>query len=603
MISRLALAVAVKSCHGAELTFPSLLQAGSTEHELTAGPVDFPGYGVQTRGFNGGLPGPTFRMSPGDTLKVLLKNGLSAANNVACPDTAGEFCETATTNLHTHGLHVSSKGMSDGLSFNSDDIFAEVQPGGSAQYQFTIPENHMGGTHWYHPHHHHATAVQAGGGLAGVLIVEDPPGYLPEVYSSMPEKIMFMSAHNLVTLQEMAQSSQSTLLEGAVSAATDAGLDTNVFFVNGQAGPTMTLESHKWARLRMVYAAVEQSLSLSVTGDATCQWKLLAKDGIYLSSFPRDLVKIPLYPGARADVAISCTCATYPCTASLGSAPARRLQGGPGGGGAGPGGPGATTATVTLLTFSITESSTTTVADLPVTTLVRPCYLADMQSATPTSSGAIDLNGGDRRVQWNSAGESMTYANVHAGGKAMSDWAALTTYTVGGLYEMVVTGANAHPLHVHVIPFQIQAMPAQSYNDGYFQVGDWHDTLMIGDMGGGGGLTVRQMTDKFTGKMVIHCHILEHEDEGMMGFIQVDGTEGTVYSGQATLDPTCYTGAFTLATGSDATTTTITASTATATTTAMATGSDAASEASAARLSGFAFWAAVAVLAKCSFSA
>merc|ERR1719271_55826 len=84
-----------------------------------------------TRGYSAtGGPGPTFRMKPGETLNILLRNQLTAAHSVACTTTAGEFCDTATTNLHTHGLHISSKGTEDGLAAHSDNIFAEVAAGG-----------------------------------------------------------------------------------------------------------------------------------------------------------------------------------------------------------------------------------------------------------------------------------------------------------------------------------------------------------------------------------------------------------------------------------------------------------------------------------------
>jgi hypothetical protein len=47
-------------------------------------------------------------------------------------------------------------------------------------------------------------------------------------------------------------------------------------------------------------------------------------------------------------------------------------------------------------------------------------------------------------------------------------------------------------------------------------------------------------TDKWTGTQVIHCHILEHEDEGMMAVTRITGTEGTLYQGARSIDPTCY---------------------------------------------------------------
>merc|ERR1719291_342428 len=311
----------------------------------------------------------------------------------------------------------------------------------------------------------------------------------------------------------------------------------------------------------MVYAAVEQTLDVSVTGDATCTLQLLAKDGVYLHEIPRAITTVYLYPGARADVAMSCQCVgvAYPCTAALTSQPGRRLGGGGGSGrqltgkgrggqgGQGPGQAGMNVAAVTLLTLSVTETVGGVVEALPTTTLDRPCYLADLRQATvPTGqSGSLNFNLGTVSVRWDGAGDSMNYQNVQAAG-GMSSWPPLTSFTTGTVYEVFATGVNAHPLHIHINPFQIQDMGgATSLDDGYFQAGDWHDTLYINSLGGGNAVTVRMNTDKFTGAMVIHCHILSHEDRGMMGYISLTGTEGDVFAGAKTLDPSCYDTAFT----------------------------------------------------------
>ena len=242
------------------LEFQTVMQASGGTHAITIDEVNFlPSLypGVKTRGFQNGTGGPTFRMAPGETLSMNLTNNLVSSNNVACTATDGEFCEASTTNFHTHGLHISSKGIADGLVAESDNVLNNIAPGASSTYAFAIPNYHMGGTHWYHPHHHHATALQAGGGAAGVIIVEDPDGYLPTVYASMIEKILFLSLHNLNTLSTIATSAKSTPLANAATVAAAQTQDTNVFLVNGQKDESMAMVSHLWHRFRMVYAAVE----------------------------------------------------------------------------------------------------------------------------------------------------------------------------------------------------------------------------------------------------------------------------------------------------------------------------------------------------------
>ena len=193
---------------GAGLAYPQELHAADGPHSLAIGATPFADFGFDTHGYNGNLPGPTFHVKPGETLRLTLTNQLDPVGNTPCTQTAGEFSEASTTNFHTHGLHVSPKGDHgedegvDGLQSMaySDDVLVSVEPGQSAHYHIEIPGNHMGGTHWYHPHHHHATALQAGGGAAGMLIVDDPDGYLPPAYKAMPDRQLVIGGFNLNTL-------------------------------------------------------------------------------------------------------------------------------------------------------------------------------------------------------------------------------------------------------------------------------------------------------------------------------------------------------------------------------------------------------------------
>ena len=99
--------------------------------------------------YNGTSPGPTWVAKPGDVITVDFTNNLGDS-----------------TNLHTHGLHVSPEG-------NSDNPFIEVKDGETFTYKYQIPENHKEGTFWYHPHHHGMAAPQVFAGLYGAIIIEN----------------------------------------------------------------------------------------------------------------------------------------------------------------------------------------------------------------------------------------------------------------------------------------------------------------------------------------------------------------------------------------------------------------------------------------------
>ncbi len=81
------------------------------------------GRSVTTYNFNGQVPGPTFRLRSGVTLGITLSNQLDES-----------------TNLHTHGLHVSPAG-------NSDNVLLQLMPGETFAYEFAIsPMTHRGST-------------------------------------------------------------------------------------------------------------------------------------------------------------------------------------------------------------------------------------------------------------------------------------------------------------------------------------------------------------------------------------------------------------------------------------------------------------------------
>ena len=164
------------------------------------------------------IPGPTLYYNPGDLLEVNLKNQLNPATSQALTDyqklqesivnTDEELAGDAVrgeiniphnlnnTNLHVHGLHVDpSKDdvtiviVPEGESTKDYDAPMQHHPvdkvkdlnefsvsdqsvkKGDWVYQYRIPENHLPGTHWFHPHKHGATSAQVENGLAGTMVI------------------------------------------------------------------------------------------------------------------------------------------------------------------------------------------------------------------------------------------------------------------------------------------------------------------------------------------------------------------------------------------------------------------------------------------------
>jgi FtsP/CotA-like multicopper oxidase with cupredoxin domain len=107
-------------------------------------------------------------------------SGVDASNNVCMKYPAADsaidgfqdcFHGPNFTNIHYHGMHVTPDSTSTAVG---DDVLMVIPPGDSILYSFRIPTNQSPGTHWYHPHKHGSVALQVANGMAGAFIVEDP---------------------------------------------------------------------------------------------------------------------------------------------------------------------------------------------------------------------------------------------------------------------------------------------------------------------------------------------------------------------------------------------------------------------------------------------
>ena len=120
-------------------------------------------------------------------------------------------------------------------------------------------------------------------------------------------------------------------------------------------------------------------------------------------------------------------------------------------------------------------------------------------------AGMGGMGGGDNRggMQFTIDGETFDPAvtNLRTRLGRVEDW------TISN------TSAMDHPFHLHVWPFRVLER-----SDGAAEPG-WKDTVNVP---AGGSVTVRVPFDRITGRTVYHCHILDHEDLGMMGVIRVD---------------------------------------------------------------------------------
>jgi FtsP/CotA-like multicopper oxidase with cupredoxin domain len=230
--------------------------------EAAVGTHEVAGRQATTLGYNGGVPGPTLRLRPGDTLRVELVNRLEEV-----------------TNLHVHGLHVSPEG-------NGDNVFLAIEPGETQQYEYTLPENHPPGVYWYHPHHHGTVAGQVFGGLYGAIIVEEA--------DAIP-----VDQERVLVVSDMTLDSSGSLVTPSTMEQM-MGREGELVLVNGQAAPRLEGRAGQRERWRIVNACASRYLALTLDGQDA---RVVGRDtGRLVAPVPLD--EVVLAPGNRLDLVV-----------------------------------------------------------------------------------------------------------------------------------------------------------------------------------------------------------------------------------------------------------------------------------------------------------
>lgn len=399
---------------------------------------------------------------PGPTLRVRPGDLLQVALNNRLD---------STTNLHVHGLHVSPEG-------NSDNVFLAVEPGDSFDYEYRIPKNHPPGVYWYHPHHHGNVAGQVFGGMYGAIIVEDAA---PIPVSR--ERVLVISDISLDGAGRIPAPSPMDLMMGR---------EGTMVLVNGQLAPQVTTESGSRERWRIVNACTSRYLKLRLDGQTM---QLLGIDSGRFEK-PREVEEVVLLPGNRADLLVSM---------KTGQSVLRTLAVDRGGMGMMMGGNASFSGGVDLLTLDVTGADEDTTAH-PVVPMQTP--QRDLRRETITGQRELTFAMGGMGM----GGGMMSFT---VDGKPFDPDRIDTLVSADAIEEWTLTNRSPmdHPIHLHVWPMQLMTP-----SDADVAEPEWQDVVNIP---ANSSVRVRIAFENVTGKTVYHCHILDHEDEGMMGIIDV----------------------------------------------------------------------------------
>jgi FtsP/CotA-like multicopper oxidase with cupredoxin domain len=363
------------------------------------------------------------------------------------------------TNVHTHGLHIS--GMSPG-----DDVTRAFDGQSGGDYVYDIPANHMGGTFWYHAHHHGSTFLQVSSGAFGLIIIDDANDQIPDNVAAMEERHLLLG---YLEPGNAAGTGGDTLISGSFS---------NGWTINGTVNGDVCVPPDTWQHWRMLVADQDARL-VDLEIGAGCEVELMARDGVWRSEVPKALPdgKLTLTGASRADLAVRCSNNSTISVAGVQVANVLVDNG----------------ADVDPYPSPYASSSTT-----DAWWSERPAYLRDLR-------GEVD-NIETQSIRMGA--RTILGRKFDAGVPNL-----IKDSTPDLIQEWSLNGATNHPFHLHIYHVQVQS------NCGPYEDGEYYDVIA-------GNCDLRfdmSPLEAYEGMTIFHCHILQHEDQGAMAWMQVKG--------------------------------------------------------------------------------
>jgi blue copper oxidase len=444
---------------GPRLAIPPLLDARSRRGAIAlaaqAGQTEFLGRASATAGYNGAYLGPTLRVHSGEDVRFEVTNRLQEE-----------------TTVHWHGLLVPSDV--DGGPHNA------IAPG--ATWRPTLSVRQPATTAWYHAHPHGRTGAQVYSGLAGMLIVTDPQ-----------EQALGLPSHYGVddlplVLQDKLFDREQRLVYPVSHMTAMHGMHGNVLLVNGAPQPTAEVPAGL-VRLRLLNAGNARLFDIAFDDGRSFHW--IAAEGGLLRA-PVTLQRLSLAAGQRAEILVDFS--DRKPVRLLNLVPAQRR-------------------TQPIMRF-VPAGETLAAAAVPT-------RLASWTSATPAQATR------HRRIELSSegmgTGGGMGMGGMHMGGRAAHEIdgrafdmrridqrvklgdVEVWEVTVGGMVMM-------HPFHIHGVHFEVLRRGGQ---EPVPEDQGRRDTVIVDEP--------VELLVHFTqpasekAPFMYHCHILEHEDLGMMG--------------------------------------------------------------------------------------
>jgi blue copper oxidase len=396
--------------------------------------------------------GPVIKASAGETVNVQLQNQLSEE-----------------TNIHWHGLI-----LPENMDGHPKDV---VQPG--EQLNYNLPIQQRAGTYWYHPHPHQRTAKQVFMGLAGMFIVNDEE----EASLNLPS-----GEFEIPLIIQDKRFSGSSLNYAPTRDEVMSGYLGEQIIVNGVHSPVLNIAS-AWYRLRLLNGSTARVYNAAFSNNAT--FYIIGADGGLLRE-PEPVTSIMIGPGERVDILVDFSGMSIGQEIFLMSNKFSRYnaQG---------------RQNYKIMKFRVDRSASQNFSLPSSLSIIHPVSHTEAVRTRTYDVSAMPGNEGGGHA---SAGHTIN-------GRTF-EMERIDETVTGGTVEVWefdnMMGEEIHPMHIHGVQFQVLHRMG-GRNEIIATEKGWKDTVLLMP---GEKVSVIMRFPGHKGIFVLHCHNLEHEDDGMM---------------------------------------------------------------------------------------
>ena len=459
-----------------------------------------------------GLQSPTLRVKPGDQLVIHFHNQLNhirIANEAGSPtaadskrqktDCSDVAMSPTGTNLHFHGLNIAP------VCHQDDVIHTTIQPGESFDYDIVIPRDTTPGLYWYHPHLHGFTERQVQGGASGALIVDGVEDG-QNATANLLQRVLILRDQPLSDVTPSEQERPSW----------DISLNFVPVLYKKYLPAEIRVPSNQKELWRVLNAAAGTIFNLQVLSEGRPQTvEVLAIDGVPLENanthrFTTDLV---LPPASRAEFVL-----TTPLIGTQAQLVTRSWNTGLVGD-IDPGRP------IANLVGDTSATGTTSPRDRADVSVVAHGKVPDLRNVKVTATRKLYFS---ELPEDPNDPDAVTYFFLTLAGQkpALYDMTASPNIEVrqGDVEDWLIENRalEDHVFHAHQLHFQILEINGKALLDREIR-----DTVNVDHWNGSGPYPSVRVRMDFRGSNLAgglfpyHCHILRHEDMGMMGTIKV----------------------------------------------------------------------------------